>query len=194
MGGAREGDRMQIGQWIACAALVAFGTGCSVQRVPLKDPAKTAPPESGTYDPQREAASPPPPAVQPQPAGAAEPAPTLDVPAPADLDTPGVQVQDLPAPGQPSTPAKSPDARPSQSSTGSGEYHVQVFASTDRDAAERVRAEVETRIGSARLVSEPPYFKVRVGDCPTSEACRDLQERLRAAGYDTVWIVSDTAP
>jgi hypothetical protein len=165
-----------------------------VQRATLRDPQATPPPPpaaGSTYDPQREAASPPPPSVTPEPAGCTEPAPTLDVPATASLDAPPVTVQDLPSSSAPAAAGTgAPAAR-----TADAAYRVQVFAGTDRDAAETVRREVEARFGTrAVLAFQSPFYKVRVGECPTSEACRELQDRLRASGYDTVWIVSDATP
>jgi hypothetical protein len=175
-----------------CIALAA--AGCSVKRVPVKDPQATAPP-STSYDPQAEAASPPPPEVAPAPASAAEPTPTLDVPDPVALEAAPVEVQDLPASSAPvADPAQSGSTPPAARPLG-GAYHVQVFASTDRDAAERMRREVESRTGiAAEVVFEAPHYKVRAGECPTSDACRELQRRLQASGYDTVWIVSGAAP
>lgn len=162
------------------AAFGALAAGCSVKRVASRDPGTSAPP--APYDFQGEAKSPPPPAVPAEPAGQASPG--LDMEQPADLGAPAVAVQDLPASPPPSVPP------------GSGEMHyrVQVFASPDAAAAERVRAELEARFGPPATVTyQAPYYKVRVGDCPTNDACRDLQERLRSAGYDTVWIVPDAA-
>jgi hypothetical protein len=71
-------------------------------------------------------------------------------------------------------------------------FRVQVFAGSDAAAAEEIRSQVESRTGVRAYVSyQAPYYKVRAGDCPSNEACRDVQERLRAAGYESLWIVSD---
>jgi rare lipoprotein A len=181
---------MRLAVHIGLLGIVLVAGGCSVKRVPSGDPKATAPPQSSpTYDPQREAASPPPPAVEPEAAGTATPPPNLEVPEPARFDGPEVRVQDLPASAPPAA------AAPPATTTSGGGYRVQVLASTDRSAAERLRREIETRLGEpVTVVYQAPHYKVRVGDCPTSEACRDLQERLRQSGYETVWIVSDSTP
>ena len=180
-------------------ALMAVAAGCSVKRVPVGDPAATPSSSSHSpYDPQGEAQSPPPPAVSSDAAsGAADAPPNLETPAPAQLDAPAVQVQDLPAPTpQPTQPASPGAAAPSTGGVGSGSgadgYRVQILATTDADAADRMRREVESRLGVRAYVAyQAPYYKVRVGNCATSDDCRDLQGRLRNAGYDTVWIVAD---
>jgi len=165
--------------------VVTCVVGCSVQRVPTKDPAATAPAQDGVYEPQREAASPPPPEVAPSPAHAPTPAPNLEVPAPAELESPTVSAQDL---APPSTSA--PEA-PSGTPAGQPGFRVQVFAG-DQAAAEEVRSQVESRTGLRAYVTyQAPYYKVRVGDCASNEACQDVQERLRAAGYEAPWIVRD---
>ena len=53
------------------------------------------------------------------------------------------------------------------------------------------QARCESKTGSKAYVVCRPYYKVRVGDCASSDGCRDLQAQLRDAGYDTVWIVPD---
>lgn len=174
-------------------ALVALGgvllevAGCSVRRVPVRDPAATA---AKPYDFQGEAASPPPPQVAPAPASGREAPPNLETPEAARLDAPPVEVQDLPPPEPVGDPEISPAARPATSPPPATGFRVQVFASTDAGATERVRADVAARFTERVSVDyEAPYYKVRVGSCAASDACHDLQERLRAAGFATVWIV-----
>ena len=109
----------------------------------------------------------------------------LELPSSADLGSPEVAVEDLPLDAPRILPAP---ASPAGSKTGG--YRVQVFAGTDADAAERVRRDIETRLGvQASVDREQAYFKVRAGNCVESQACRELQERLRDAGYTSVWIV-----
>ena len=171
---------------VVMVVVVASLVGCSVRRVPTTDPRSTAPQGGAVYDPQGEAASPPPPAVAASPASSAAP-PSLEVPEPVDLDAPAVAVQDLAPPAAVSAPTATEPAP-----SGAPGFRVQVFAGRDRAVAEQVRQEVEARIGSrAYIAHEDPYHKVRVGDCPTKDACRELLERLRAAGYDAVWVVPD---
>jgi hypothetical protein len=171
--------------------LGALLSGCTVKRVSSHDPASQPPGQP--YDFQGEAQSPPPPAVSAAPAGrATEAPPNLDTQQPASLSAPPVEVQDLP-PAAPSGPAQAAPA-PVIGDGGAAHYRVQVFASPDAAAAERVRTEVQARFGApASVAFQAPFYKVRVGDCLTNDACRELQERLRGAGYDTVWIVPDTS-
>ncbi len=174
------------------AALLA---GCTVKRVGNPEPARE--PTGKPYDFQGESASPPPPAVPAESAGAAaQPPPNLDTQQAASFGEPALQVQDLPAASAPvsagSAPAPAP--APSAGDAGAAAYRVQIFASPDADAAERVRAEIQARFGvPASVTFQSPYYKVRAGDCPTNDACRELQEKLRSAGYSTVWIVQDQA-
>jgi cell division protein FtsN len=119
----------------------------------------------------------------------------LETPEAARLDVPPVDVQDLPPRPNPAgaedMALQTRAAAPPHAGTG---FRVQVFATTDAAAAERVRAGVAARFTEKVSVDyEAPYHKVRVGSCSSSDACRDLQERLRAAGYATVWIVPGTA-
>ena len=168
---------------IACAS-------CSVQRVPLKDPQASAPPSSKPYDFEGEAKPPAAPTVTAAPAPAPDAdAPVLDLPASADLGSSAVVVEDLPM-AAPSEPAPSSDSAPVGKGSQRSGYRVQVFAGTDADAAERVRRDLETRLGvQASVDREGAYYKVRAGNCVESQACRELQERLRDAGFASVWIV-----
>lgn len=182
----RPKSRRVTGALLLAAACAVWG-GCSVQRVPLKDPAArgTAPTDT-PYDPQKERPSPPPPVTD----DAASPPPTLDTPEPTDFGAPGVAVQDLAAP--PVSPAPGSTPAPAGGTAASG-FRVQVLASTDAAAAETARADVEARLGLKAYVRfEAPYYKVRVGNCSTNDDCQRLQEQLRAAGFMTVWVVPET--
>ena len=185
--------------WL-CAVLVA-GLGCSVQRVPVRDPATSS--ARAPYDFEAEKAAPPPPAVAPAPAGARLDSETasLETPVPVDLGAPSLRVQDLAAPAAANPPPASatdapmtaPAAPGASRGRGSAGFRVQIFATTDAAAAERMRREVEARLGVRAYVEfDAPYHKVRVGNCATSDACRELQTRLRGAGYTSVWAVPAT--
>lgn len=172
--------------YVVALLLSSAPIGCSVKRVPNRDPATRPAPQEppAPYDFEAERQTPPP-EVKPEPASAtlAPENETLGVPT-ADLGSPAVAVQDLPAPARPTTSEPPRAAPPAQG------YRVQVFASTDRTAAERVQYEIESRLGHrAYLEHQPPYYKVRVGNCRQSEACRELQESLRRAGYESIWVV-----
>ncbi len=67
-------------------------------------------------------------------------------------------------------------------------FAVQVGAFRERDNAERVRREMESRFGTTRLVlrdGRPPVWRVLVGAEPDEQAAAALAARLRAAGPDT---------
>jgi hypothetical protein len=211
---ARLRPRLAVTIGLCLASLGA--AGCSVKRVGVADPAATGSSSKTPYDFQAEQASPPAPAVDTAAATGSQAAPNLETPAPVDLDTPSVTVQDLPAPSTPApgsvpqaatapaasnpaatggaaAPGNAPAPARSGAQAGGQGYRVQIFAGSDADAAERVRREAAARLGVPAYVTyQAPFYKVRVGNCPTSDGCRDLQARLRDAGYDTVWIVADT--
>ena len=70
-------------------------------------------------------------------------------------------------------------------------FRVQVFACAAREGAENVRREVAGRIDAPTYVEyEAPYYRVRVGDCRTEAECRELEARLRLAGYPSAWTVA----
>jgi hypothetical protein len=183
--------------------------GCTVQRVPLKDPAKSG--RGAPYDFEKEGTIPPPPRVEPAPAsGRLDSGATLETPQAAQLDAPAVVVQDLspPATVSPTPPVvvasvatPAPAAAPSASGASvetpteasgarlASGYRVQVFAGA-RDPALQLRSEIQVRLGERVYVDYvAPYYKVRVGNCRTSEACRALESRLRQEGYGTIWTV-----
>ena len=70
-------------------------------------------------------------------------------------------------------------------------FRVQVFAASNRAAAESAMANVRDTLGQddVYIESEPPYFKVRVGNFRTREAAEGLMERLQIYGYDTPFVV-----
>ncbi len=70
-------------------------------------------------------------------------------------------------------------------------YRVQIFAASSRAAAEAEKANARDTLGQddVYIESEPPYFKVRIGNFQTKEAAEGLMERLKAYGYDTTFVV-----
>ena len=67
-------------------------------------------------------------------------------------------------------------------------FTVQAGAFRERDNAERVRREMESRYGSARLVlreGDPPMWRVLVGPGMDMEAAGALAGRIRAGGGAT---------
>src|SRR5689334_2483828 len=64
-------------------------------------------------------------------------------------------------------------------------YAVQVGAFRDKSAAERLKEEMTSRYGAARLVfraGKPAVWRVLVGDAPTEAGAGDLAERIRGEG------------
>ena len=70
-------------------------------------------------------------------------------------------------------------------------FRVQVFAASNRAAAEGAMANVRDTLGQddVYIESEPPYFKVRIGNFRTRETAEGLVERLQTYGYDTPFVV-----
>lgn len=70
-------------------------------------------------------------------------------------------------------------------------FRVQVFAASNRAAAESEMANVRDTLGQDDIYieSEPPYFKVRIGNFRTREAAEGFTERLQTYGYDTPFVV-----
>ena len=83
-----------------------------------------------------------------------------------------------------------PEAPPQVASApepASGEFAVQVGIFRDRRNAERVRARMEERYGSARIVmrdGQPPQWRVLVGREESEEAAGALADRLRTEAPD----------
>ncbi|MBI2952025.1 SPOR domain-containing protein [bacterium] len=65
-------------------------------------------------------------------------------------------------------------------------YRVQVFSVTDRGEAQRFYEEARRRLNreDIYLQFEPPFFRVRVGNCQTRDAAEDLVRELEQAGYE----------
>jgi cell division septation protein DedD len=65
-------------------------------------------------------------------------------------------------------------------------YRVQVFSVTDRGEAQRFYEEARRRLNreDIYLQFEPPFFRVRVGNCRTRDAAEDLVRELEQAGYE----------
>ncbi len=65
-------------------------------------------------------------------------------------------------------------------------YRVQVFSVADREEAQRFYEEARRRLGreDVYLQFEPPFFRVRVGNCRTRDAAEDLAREMEQAGYE----------
>jgi len=69
-------------------------------------------------------------------------------------------------------------------------YRVQIFLSDDLRDASRVMAEARERFEQeVYLEYDAPYYKVRVGDCPTEWSGEELLRVARRLGYPDAWLV-----
>jgi hypothetical protein len=69
-------------------------------------------------------------------------------------------------------------------------YRVQIFLSDDLREASRVMAEARERFEQeVYLEYDAPYYKVRVGDCPTEGQGEKLLQVARRLGYPDAWLV-----
>lgn len=69
-------------------------------------------------------------------------------------------------------------------------YRVQIFLSDDLREASRVMAEARERFEQeVYLEYDAPYYKVRVGDCPTEREGEELLRVARRLGYPDAWLV-----
>lgn len=65
-------------------------------------------------------------------------------------------------------------------------YRVQVFSVTDRGEAQRFYEDARRRLNreDIYLQFEPPFFRVRVGNCRSRDEAEDLVRELEQAGYE----------
>ena len=69
-------------------------------------------------------------------------------------------------------------------------FRVQIFLSDDLREASRVMAEARDRFEQeVYLEYDAPYYKVRVGDCPTEWQGEELLRVARRMGYPDAWLV-----
>jgi len=69
-------------------------------------------------------------------------------------------------------------------------FRVQLFASIDAEAAEKARAQAETRTGLPAYIQViDRMYKVRVGNCLTREEAEGVLAHCREANYPDAWIV-----
>jgi hypothetical protein len=72
-------------------------------------------------------------------------------------------------------------------------YRVQIFASTDIDKADEARREAILKFPQHNIyrIYEPPYYRIRVGDCITNDEATALRQSAVDSGYKNAWIVRD---
>jgi len=69
-------------------------------------------------------------------------------------------------------------------------YRVQVFSSLQQDESEQAAQKVREKIDEKVYVEfDPPYYKVRVGNCKSSDEAEELLNKLKRLGYPEAWIV-----
>jgi hypothetical protein len=172
--------------WIGVLAAGACA-GCGDWQLRRHAAARTAEPERYAW--QEEGDFPPPPSVPAEPASgtavaSTENAATVDF----ALETPTFTVEALP-----STPRTAAAPAPAARDARSG--RVQVFASRSLEAATTIRDDLAARFRQpVWLDYEPPYYKVRIGECGSDAACQELLAELRASGYAAAYVVPGVTP
>ena len=69
-------------------------------------------------------------------------------------------------------------------------YRVQVFVSSNRENAQKIKVEAEEIFPERVYVPyDAPYYKVRVGDCLTRREAELLLEKAVRHGYRDAWVV-----
>lgn len=86
------------------------------------------------------------------------------------------------------------DYQPGESDEPQGKqrgFRVQVIMTEDPARADDLIQEIETEMDlPVYRIFEPPYYKVRVGNCVDRSEAEELMEELRREGYET-FIVRD---
>lgn len=92
---------------------------------------------------------------------------------------------DMSAPAAAAQPAASPNAaRPSTSAPASQEFTVQVAAFTSHESAEKLSVRLKELGYVARITSDEPPYRVRVGRYSTREAADSVVARMKAQHVD----------
>ena len=69
-------------------------------------------------------------------------------------------------------------------------YRVQIYLSLQQDDAENVANAARGKIDEKVFVEfDPPYYKVRIGNCTNSEDVEELLNKVKRAGYPDAWVV-----
>jgi len=157
---------MRLGASAALMMLAScFLAGCATTK-PLRPPVEPEP-----YDFTLEGTFPPVPEVDAVPAGGAAVSSPESTVAGATTAAVPENVDDAPTPSH-------------------WGWRVQVFAGTSGEIAATLAEDLQSSLAQAVYVQFfEPYYKVRVGDCPTRDACLGLQQELRDRGWDSAWVV-----
>ncbi len=72
-------------------------------------------------------------------------------------------------------------------------YRVQIYATGDREQAYFLKDEALQIFGknhiNVYIEFDAPYYKIRIGDCPTKEEADRLRRLARSKGYNKAWVV-----
>ncbi len=72
-------------------------------------------------------------------------------------------------------------------------YRIQIFSSLRQEEAESVATVARQKLDEKIYVEfHPPYYKVRVGNCWTSEEASELLQKVKRAGFPDAWVVRAT--
>lgn len=109
------------------------------------------------------------------------------VPAPVQKAGASAPVQEeAPAEAEAQKPKPPIETQPSLRMVPAQGYRVQIFSVAEREEAQRFHEEARKRLGreDVYLQFEPPFFRVRVGNCRTRDTAEDLVRELELAGYE----------
>jgi len=83
-----------------------------------------------------------------------------------------------------------PDTAYQQSEIAPG-YRVQICAVSDEDRAKQIQRDAILKFidQDVYLIYDTPYYKVRVGNCPTRYEADKLQQLAVEKGFDDAWVV-----
>jgi len=71
-------------------------------------------------------------------------------------------------------------------------YRIQIFSTSDNSVAKEVEQQASIEFSESVYVTyDPPYYKVRVGDCLEREKADNLRRKAVSIGYRDAWVVRD---
>ncbi len=69
-------------------------------------------------------------------------------------------------------------------------WRVQIFNTNSKSKAQEKKLEIEDKLGLTVYEKyEPPYFKLRVGNCATRDEAEELLDEIQDHGFKDAWIV-----
>ncbi|MDZ7332057.1 MAG: SPOR domain-containing protein [candidate division KSB1 bacterium] len=82
------------------------------------------------------------------------------------------------------------DAEPLRGESVTG-YRVQICALSDEERAKEIYRSALLKFPNEEvyLIYDSPYYKVRVGNCPTRQEADRLQQLAVEKGFDDAWVV-----